>query len=185
MNNRYFVNFIASGELHKEDAISNYDIEKIVKQIYPSLLKYFKGVFLWDELKKASEVNRSNDIWCIILCTTTTKDPPSKIGHWVSLIVDNNKRQIMYYDSFGDKPKPISKFYKSLLAAKKYKDQSYQIKINRVKNQRVDSVRCGYFAILFLVSVLLEKKTFKDATDFNSITGEKKAKLLQNRFKTI
>lgn len=185
MNKRYFTNFIASGELHKEDAISNFDIEKIVKQIYPQLLKYFKGVILWDELKSAIELNRDNDIWCIILCTTTTKDPPSKIGHWVSLIVDNIKRQILYYDSFGDKPKSLTKFYNTLLSAKRYPNEKYQIKINRIKNQRVDSVRCGYFAILFLVTILIEKKTFKDATDFNSITGEKKAKLLQNRFKTI
>lgn len=185
MNKRYFVNFIASGELHKEDAISNFDIEKIVKQIYPQLLKYFKGVILWDQLKITAERNRNNDIWCVILCTTTTKDPPSKIGHWVSLIVNNKKREMLYYDSFGDKPKAITQFYNSLKSAKKYNNELYQVKINRIKNQRVDSVRCGYFAILFLVSMLIENKTFKQATDFNSITGEHRAKLLQNKFKSI
>lgn len=185
MNNKYFTNFKASGELHKEEALSNFDIEKIIRTIYPRLNKYFKGVFLWDELNKIGQINKDNDVWCVILCTNKTKDPPSKIGHWVSLIVNNDIKQIMYYDSFGDKPQSLTQFYKNLMKLKKYSSELYQIKINRVKNQRVDSVRCGYFAILFLVSILVEKKTFKSATDFNSITGEKKAKLLQSRFVTI
>lgn len=183
----FYNDYVSGGyksNVFRLDAISNFDICDIINTFYPSVAKYFKGVYLWDQDLYISKYKKCNK-WCIILCTNKTTDKRSKIGHWVSLIIDNDKREFLYYDSFGEEPKEIKKFYKHLQKFKKYPHELYQLKINKVKHQRVDSARCGYFAILFLVAILEENKTFKEATNFNTLVGEHKAKLLQNQFLMI
>lgn len=165
------------------DALSNYDIPKVIKANFPQMMKKFGGVYLWDEIKKIPKLDLEK--WGVILCTLKTKDPPGKIGHWVSLVIDNEKQKFLYYDSFGDNPLHMKSFVKYVRHLKKYPQKDYQLKINGVINQRITTSTCGYFAILFLRDILLNEQTFKEATDFNTLEGEERARLLRNKFRSI
>lgn len=166
-----------------DDALSNYDIENIVKNEYNNWKDCFGGCFCWDELKLPIKMNK--DRWAIIVCTLDSEDDPEEIGHWVSIVIDNINKTIMYYDSFGDEPKNKDEFINDIKKFKKYINEKYQLKINRIKNQNVNSNNCGYFAIYFIDNILRKNKSFRKATNFNSIEGEKKIYLLKQKFNMI
>lgn len=178
--------FTGSGErkvmknAFESNALSNYDIEMLVENEYNNWDDRFAGVICWDELKLPFELHK--DDWGVIICTLSTTSNKNDIGHWVSMVIDNKKKVIMYYDSFGDEPKNLNKFINDIRHVKKYYDDKYELKINKVKNQKVTTSNCGYFAIYFLDNILRKKKTFKEATDFNSIEGEKKIDLMKKDF---
>lgn len=175
----------AYGELPRkyDDALSNYDIPRVIKSNFPDMMSMFGGVFLWDEIKDIPKMNIKK--WGVILCTLKESDPPDKIGHWVSLVIDNENLQFLYYDSFGDNPEHMKSFVKYIKHLKMYPEKNYQLKINGVVNQRITSSTCGYFAILFLKDILLYNLSFKEATNFNTVTGEERARLLRNKFRKI
>lgn len=181
----WFNDFLGGGEIHEAFALSNYDIEKIMREFDP-VNRYFKGTYCIDEFFKLPRYGLQHcDKWAVIILSIKSNEPSNKIGHWTSLVVDNNKRQFLYYDSFGDPPPYSNEFNQTLLKLKKYPNEYYQVKINRIKNQRIDSVRCGYFSILFILDIFKYHKTFKQATNFNTITGEQRAKLLEKKFRHI
>lgn len=72
-----------------------------------------------------------------------------------------------------------------LTSMKYYPDYGYQLKINKIQNQSVKSANCGFFSISFLDKILLKNYSFKRATDFHVLEGEKQMKLLRKKFNFI
>lgn len=169
--------------INSKDALSNFDIEEIIQKEYHDFNKKFLGTFCWDEL--VLPIPKKKDLWGIIINTLTTQARPNEIGHWVALVVNNKKRQFLYYDSFGDNPQKFTKFKELLKKFKKYPNDKYQLKINAVQNQNSNTSNCGFFAINFLRNILQDHVSFKQATDFNSVVGEKKIALLKKSFGLI
>lgn len=168
----------------KDDALSNFNIEDIIKAKYNNFNKKFRGTFCWDELCLPIHKNGQN-VWGIIINTLNSSAKPDDCGHWVSLIVDNNKKQFLYYDSFGENPKYFEQFKNTIKKFKKYPNSEYQLKINAIQNQKSTTSNCGYFAINFLKNILRDNKTFKQSTDFNTQSGEHKIELLKKSFGVV
>lgn len=112
-------------------------------------------------------------------------DKSNKNGsHWVAVIIDNKKHQIIYYDSFGEEPgKDFIKSIKHLID-----NTPYQYKINRIKRQSASSTNCGYFGMKFLKD-MMDGKKFSEATGFDKLmnmldqskTGEKEIEIFKDK----
>lgn len=169
--------------INSTSALSNFDIEEIIQKEYNDFDHKFKGTFCWDEL--VLPIPNRNDEWGIIVNTLTTNAKSNDVGHWIALVINNSKRQFYYYDSFGDNPQQFNNFKELLKKYKKYNSEKYELKINAVQNQNSNTSNCGFFAINFLENILQDHVSFKTATDFNSVVGEKKIALLKKSFGLI
>eukprot|EP00732_Lithocolla_globosa_P000373 Lithocolla_globosa_v1_NODE_108_length_6291_cov_39.629250.p2 type:complete len:155 gc:universal NODE_108_length_6291_cov_39.629250:4233-3769(-) len=135
--------------------------------------KGFKGTYAIDMLDSIP-INKKDKQFSFVMNTSPIK---IKDGHWVGVYV--NGENVEYYDSFGEEyPHKFLKRMKKLL--KKWKpDNVYQIKVNRVKKQKVNTDTCGYHAMNFITK-RYNGESFMDATDFkiikDSIKGEKEIK---------
>lgn len=166
-----------------DKAISNIDIFNFVEKKYHNYHGKWGGVGSYNEINQFPQWNKPK--WGFILNTLSSNAPAKKIGHWVSVVIDNQNKCIMYYDSFGEEPPHLSYFKSHIQKLKQYPNQKYQFKINRVKNQRITSSNCGFFSMHFLDNILNKNKSFKNATDFNTLVGEKKMELLRKEFEYI
>ena len=154
----------------KGNALYNTEIDDMMKEYYN---KGFVGTFAADQFDKIP-INKKKENISFILNLNKLKD---KEGHWVAVYLKPDA--VYYYDSFGEEPKkPIMDNIKNILKLWK-PGNVYQLKINRIKNQRNNSSTCGYFAMKFLKDIY-DGKDFKEATGFkaleNSMKGEKKLK---------
>lgn len=104
-------------------------------------------------------------------------DPSSKGGsHWVSLNINNKKREVGFFDSYGDKhtaankfkipctnsygqkingkipvPGEVQKFIKNMNnKVKQSGGRPYKVKVNTIQHQYANS-ECGVYSMLFLL----------------------------------
>lgn len=166
--------------------LSDNDIKKIVAKKFFSFKDKFRGVYTRDELPHIRPVKKKK--YGFILNTLKNKDfinNKNAVGHWIAIVIDNEKREILYYDPFGEKPKNQDEFIYMIRNQKQYPDEGYQFKINKIQNQSVRSSNCGFFAITFLDKILNKNYSFKKATNFHVLEGEKQMKLLRKQFNFI
>ena len=111
-------------------------------------------------------------------------DQAGKPGkHWVAVRVDTrNDNVVEYYDSFGEEPS--KHFMKQLnkLVNKLDVPVYLKLKINRIKDQNVNTNNCGWHAMSFIIDRNLGHP-FRECTGFDdSQNGEGRIDTLKNKF---
>lgn len=150
--------------------LNSLDILKVMKQyeetysnfefIGPSPIDYDThkayGECVWEELCEFDLSKKIKKNIGIIF----NLDPHYKGGsHWVTLFIDNKKREIYYFDSYGDKiPKQILKFANTVKNQGKKMNLNYKIIINKTRHQYSNS-ECGMYS-LYIIIQLLKNKSF-------------------------
>lgn len=112
------------------------------------------GECVWEELCKFNlnnEINKGKSDIGIIF----NLDPHDKPGsHWVSMYISIPKKEICYFDSYGDKmPRRINKLAQRIQSQSLNKGETYKIKENKVRHQYSDS-ECGMYCLYFIKSLL-------------------------------
>lgn len=88
-------------------------------------------------------------------------DHRGKGSHWVSMIIDNDRKTIEYFDSVGNPPnKNIKRFVSKIYKFLKSRDTPYRYMYNNIQHQYKNS-ECGVYAVYFIVQRLLGY-TFSD-----------------------
>ena len=161
--------------LNDNTGLWNYEMEKLMKKFKN---KGFKGVYSLDMVNEIP-VNKSEPEISFIM---NTQPQSVKFGHWVAVYMNHDNLE--YYDSYGEDPP--KKFLKEIkkVADKYSPNKLLQLKINRIKYQRVNTNNCGFFAMKFLKD-RYGGKNFKDATGFSIINkalkGEKEIEAFKKR----
>jgi len=135
--------------------LSNFDINHIMTQyedLYKSDFKFlgaqpsdFSKIVKvnWDILKKYKYIG--------IIFNTDIHSKPGQ--HWLAIFIDNNLKQVEYFDSLGKMP---NKYILSFL--KHFKN--YEFTFNKRVHQK-GGTNCGIYSCYFIIE-RLNGKTFKD-----------------------
>lgn len=164
--------------------------DEIGRMMKPWKSQGFVGVFSSDEIDKVETAAKlakvaKRKLPIAFVMNTDTSDGPGI--HWVSILIDPYKyKSFEYYDSFGDEPNPIlvrdlTKLAKNVYGASMTLPK-LQLKINRIKQQSVSTMNCGYFAMKFLID-RFDGVPFPKSTGFdNSKNGEKSIAEFKKKF---
>lgn len=72
-------------------------------------------------------------------------------SHWVAIYVDTNKKEIYFFDSYGDDiPDQLMKFCETV---KEQSNNTYEIFINKKVHQKGNS-ECGMYSMYFIIQLL-------------------------------
>lgn len=148
--------------------LSSLDIVKVMKQweqrykcfkfIGPSPIDYdthkMFGECVWDELCKFNlkhHLNKKHKKIGVIF----NLDPHYKSGsHWVAVFLNDNKKTIYYFDSYGDAPpNQIKKFIDNVVQQSGELGTSYKYLQNKRRHQFGDS-ECGMYSMYFITEML-------------------------------
>lgn len=148
--------------------LSSLDIVKVMKQ-WEQRYKHFKfigpspidydthrmfGECVWDELcefKLSEHLKKAHTKIGVIF----NLDPHYKSGsHWVALFINDNKKTIYYFDSYGDPPpKQIKKFINNTIKQSAELNTPYKYLENKRRHQFGDS-ECGMYSMYFITEML-------------------------------
>ena len=135
----------------------------------------YLGTFASNELNKVAEKikekikhysNDKDDRFSFIMNLDKSNQPGS---HWVAVYIDPSfDRSLEYFDSFGDQP--TEEFMKDIKKVINVLDpETYlKFKVNKIKQQRVNSDNCGYFAMFFLIK-RYEGEPFSKITKYDEM----------------
>lgn len=146
---------------YKGKPISMYDLDKVLDDI-PD----FIGVIDVNEFQKL-KFNNNKRTGIILLYNS----------HYRSIIIDPiYTLSVMYYDPYGEEPpKPILR-----QLTKKISDMNtntkLKLKINKIKNQRLNSNNCGLHATRFIINILVKNYSFIKATGYTIKKAEELAR---------
>lgn len=146
------------GNSKQRGGLSNDEIDKMM-----SRYKEFKGCFHMNDLDKIKP-SKSKFGFCILVPFDKSND-----GHWVAVYVSPKEHIIEYYDPFGEPPGNTVNKYLKKIVQKMNSDYLFQYKINRIKNQRVNSDTCGWHSCDFLIKRIVHDVHFKDATGYSNV----------------
>ncbi len=144
--------------------------------------KGFLGVFSINQLGNINPGNKKEISFILNIVPSNVK-----IGHFVSVIINANRDVLEYYNSLAYSPSKIFiEEIKQVLEKMGMKPAETQLKINLLRNQRINSSNCGYYAMLFLLK-RFKGESFKDASGFNKFMGilesEKKIRKFKSHIK--
>lgn len=139
--------------------------------------KRYMGTFASDEMKQIPVKRQMGFI--------INTQPRSKgKGHWVACYIDTLKdMSVEYYDSFAQEPS--NAFLVGLKAiVDKLKPSIYlKFKVNRIKEQKINSSDCGYHSMNFLIN-RFNGASFKECSGYNQYAkGVRDVNNLKQRFK--
>ena len=179
----YFEGFGKGSGVDNTDALSNIQIDKIMKPYGDKYLGCCSSDTIEEEiLPKVKPQSKG----CFVVNTDLKKGPGE---HWCSVFFDatpKGSHSIEFYDSYGDDAdKLIDKGIQEV--ADKLNCQNYlKYKINSVCWQgnktgtKKESSNCGYFAVKFLID-RLRGKSFQESTCYDaSKIGEKNIERFKN-----
>ena len=123
-------------------------------------IKYY-GECVWEEL-------------CKFRLTSHLENHKSKIGvifnldkhnedgsHWVAVFIDAVKKEVYYFDSYGDKPpKNIKKFINEVQKQSRAMGTKFNYMYNTKRHQFGNS-ECGMYCLYFIISMLQEGGNFQ------------------------
>ena len=151
--------------------LSSLDIVAVMKQwetkhrdfkfIGPSPIDYDNhkmfGECVWDELCKFNLKSYLKDNISKI-GVIFNLDPHDKPGsHWVAVFLNDNKKTIYYFDSYGDKPHPqIKKFINEVIDQSRSLNHTYKYLENKKRHQFGNS-ECGMYSMYFITQMLQSK----------------------------
>lgn len=146
-------------------ALDNQQIDTMMAS-YP----WYKGTRAVDTLDSLPEDGAR------IVNTSPMTDP--KVGHWVAIKV--SPTTLEYYDPLGRPPAPdmLAAIEKALPKG----HTSLQFKINRMRDQAMTTMTCGWHAMKFLMDRYAKDKPFKEASGFNKL-GEKQVAQFMKKYK--
>lgn len=156
--------------------LSSVDIERVMRQyeraykcfdfIGPSPIDFDEpllwGECVWEELCKfqlKEHIKKDKKkIGMIFNLDKHTEDG----SHWVAMFVNIAKKEICYFDSYGDRePKLIFKLVKKI--KKQARDLDQKFKFKRVsKRHQYSSSECGMYSLFFIIQLLKDSKNFED-----------------------
>lgn len=134
--------------------------------------KGFRGVVAADEVHQMKQHAKGGAPVSFVMNTDKRKQGGR---HWVA--VHWQGPNLHYYDPFGKPPTKDMKRRFSDLVASDGKNGTVQLKVNRVPNQRGNSVTCGLHSMRFLQD-MHRGRSFQQATNFNTKEGEEAARSL-------
>ena len=171
--------------------LSSLDFVKIMKQyenkykcflfIGPSPIDYDKhlehGECVWEELCKfdlEKVINKGKTQIGVIFNT----DPHDKDGaHWVALYINIKRKEIYYFDSYGDR---ISKFINRFAKNKIIKQgAALGMAFKFIKNKKRHQYRaseCGMYCLYFIIQMLTTTQPFEEFSK-NKIEDKKMIRL--------
>jgi len=177
--------------------LSSLDIEGVMKQ-YENYYKCFEflgpspidydhhklyGECVWEELCNlniSEQMKRNINKIGIILNT----HPHNKGGeHWISMFVNIKRKQIVYFDSNGNKPPTqVSKLMNEIKNQGKQLGIDFKLYANEIEHQKTDS-ECGMYCLYFIIEML--KDNDLDYFLKNEIHDNKVFKLRKKYFNLI
>tara|TARA_B100000795_G_scaffold268218_1_gene254751 strand:- start:7 stop:942 length:936 start_codon:yes stop_codon:yes gene_type:complete len=176
-----------SWKRNKNEWLSSLDIVHFMKQ-YESAYKCFEfigpspidydtqkayGECVWEDLCKfdlRKEISNGKKKIAVIF----NLDPHYKSGsHWVALFVDSNKKEIYYFDSYGDKcPTNIRKLAREIQNQSNLMGKKYKFLSNKKRHQFGNS-ECGVYCLYFIMQMLQDVKFSRFNKKINDIQMEK------------
>ena len=111
------------------------------------------GECVWDELCKFS-LKKTKDDGVKKVGIIFNLDPHNKPGsHWVAAYINMYKKEIYYFDSYGDRtPSKIKTFVKRVAKESKHFGKKYNFKVNKRRHQYSDS-ECGMYCLHFIIEM--------------------------------
>lgn len=192
----YLINFAAkkpnSWKKNPTEWLSSLDIIEVMKRwenidkefefIGPSPIDYDTHIMynecVWEELCEFSlsdTLNRGKKKIGIIFNLDKHNQPGS---HWVAVYLDLKKKEIYYFDSYGDSiPKQINKFIKKVQCQGKKLDLNIKKIVLKTRHQYSDS-ECGMYSLYFIIQLLKGKPI----SHFNKRISDKYMKKLRNMY---
>ena len=170
------------------------DIQKVMGQwekahnnfsfIGPSPIDYDShvafGECVWEELCKFSLAKylREGKTKIGVIFNLDKHTQPG--SHWVAVFIDCIKKQVIYFDSYGDNiPRRINKFCNEIINQSESFGEKYQQIISKKRHQYGNS-ECGMYCLFFIIQLL---KGTKHATfEKNRIPDSKMTKLRKQLF---
>jgi len=154
-----------------DEWLSSLDIESVMKQyekyykcfefLGPSPIDYdhhkLYGECVWEELCNlniSDQIKRHKNKIGIILNT----HPHNKSGeHWISIFINIKKKEIIYFDSNGNKPpSQVVKLMNEIKAQGQQLGINFTISENDIEHQETES-ECGMYCLYFIVEMLKDK----------------------------
>lgn len=158
----------------KGDQPHEMDEDEIRAGMSPFRGSGFRGVVAEDEVGKLKKFAKGGTQRVSFVMNTDKRAQGGR--HWVA--VDWLGDKFHYYDPFGDPPTDdMKKRFSQLVRTRQTGPAQVQLKINRVPNQRENSVTCGLHSMRFLQD-MHKGRSFSEATEFNTQEGEAKAREL-------
>lgn len=160
------------GQKRKAEKPHELDENEIAHHMAAYQRKGFRGVVAADEVHQMKPYAKGGAPVSFIMNT----DKRSQGGrHWVAVHWQGSN--LHYYDPFGKPPTADMKRRFTDLVASDGKNGTVQLKVNRVPNQRGNSVTCGLHSMRFLQD-MHRGASFQQATNFNTKEGEAAARAL-------
>lgn len=133
-----------------------------------NIMSDIKGyIKTFNELKEFPKNSRKKRFGFIIL----------HVSHFRAVYIDIEETfECCYYDSFGKDPEPEIDIRLRELVHNLKSEVYLKYKINRNKMQRQNSVNCGLHVLNFLTDMLVNGKSFKQATNFTVSKAENRAR---------
>lgn len=186
-----------SWEKNPNQWLSSIDILNVMKQyekkfkcfdfIGPSPIDYdthmIDGECVWKELCEFN-LNKHIKNKKFKIGIIFNLDPHYKEGsHWVALFINIKKKEINYFDSYGEFPEPqIQKFIQNVANQFGKNNMSYKININKMRHQYSDS-ECGMYSLHFIIESL--KDTSINKLMKRKISDKKMYRLRKEYFQYI
>ena len=105
-------------------------------------------------------------------------------SHWVSMFININKKEIYYFDSYGDRvPKLIFKFVKKVKRQAEELGKKFKFKWVSNRHQYGNS-ECGMYSLFFIIQLLKDTKNFDDFQN-NKYTDDYMKKLRKIYFNSF
>ena len=104
-----------------------------------------------------------------------------EMGYFISVFIDRKNNMLMYYNPLGFDP--VKNFVKNIKPYLiKIGMKHPQFKINKIRNQALNSSNCGYFAMKWLMK-MYKGESFKEASGYNHFMLIQKSEKDIRRFK--
>lgn len=143
-------------EKPKQKWLADGDINKVMFQYnnkYNDLYFYGAVPCNFYKLNKINYQKFFTKKWSSIIINTQKYGQYGE--HWTCLFIDNKNKNIEFYDSLGNNPnKYIIEFLDIL-----YKISNYNIFINKIKHQKLNS-QCGVFSMYYILQRLNNKSMY-------------------------
>ena len=171
--------------------LSSIEIEQLMKQYEK---KYSNFIFLGPSPIDYNTHKLHNEcVWediCKFSLLETKKEGITKVGlifnldphykdgsHWVAMFIDIKKKEIYYFDSYGDNiPSRLKKFVRNIKKQARNIGEKYSFKQTTIRHQ-YSSTECGMYSLYFIIK-LLDERTKIEFFDKN--INDKYMKKLRN-----
>lgn len=160
-------NFTFKPFITKYSLVSNFDIDKVLKQFQHKFKNYhheetvscdFYNYMEVEEFQKLVKKMFIKDKASIVINTDLTNKPGK---HWTCIFIDNKLKTIEFFDSLGDEPNKFTqKFINTLAKAQPKYNVLYSFKEIQKKNRE-----CGIYVVRYIIKRLYDYPSFNLMND--------------------